>query len=113
MMNDDDREAAKTQALISMGFGMMGAPNFWQGLARGGMFGLQAFQQANTATGQRRLLEAKLTEEEQQRQMRQIQIETAKRQQEEGLGIRAAATKAYAPGVTNLVPNDDEGNPLP
>lgn len=43
MALDDD---AFTRALLMAGLGMMGAPNAWQGISRGGMFGLQGYDQA-------------------------------------------------------------------
>lgn len=43
MALDDD---AYSRALMMAGLGMMGQPNVWQALSRGGMFGMQAYDQA-------------------------------------------------------------------
>jgi hypothetical protein len=43
MAMDDD---ALSRAILMAGLGMMGSPNVWQGLARGGMFGLQGYDTA-------------------------------------------------------------------
>ena len=49
----------------------------------------------------------------QQREMQQMQMEQLKRQQAEQQQKQQLAQRAFAPGVQNLTPNDDQGNPMP
>jgi hypothetical protein len=71
-------EDALTRALIMAGIGMMGAPNVAQGIARGGMFGVQGYDQALDLRDKRRLAQAKFLEEDQQAQQRALALEQAK-----------------------------------
>jgi hypothetical protein len=73
-MRDEGHDAALTRALMMAGFGMMGAPNAWQGLARGGMFGMQGYDQALEMQDKRKLLEAKLREEALQAQQKEAAL---------------------------------------
>lgn len=103
MAYDDD---AFTRALIMGGLGMMGSPSLMQGLARGGMFGVQSY---DNAVDRKR----KLQEEAIAQQMRQIQLSQAQQTHADQQAERALGQRAFAPGVTPLTPNDDEGNPMP
>jgi cell division protein FtsL len=84
------------------------------------MFGLQGYNQVLTAREQKKLQDAKLEEEAQQREMRRLQIEQAKAAQAEQARMREIqqrqadlAARAFAPGVAPATPVDDEGNPMP
>jgi hypothetical protein len=96
---------AYSRALMMAGLGMMGQPNVWQALSRGGMFGMQAYDQALNQKDKR-------AEEAQQRQMRQMQINQATQAYGDQQAERALASRAFAPGVSPLTPNDDNGNPI-
>jgi hypothetical protein len=76
MAMDDD---ALSRALFMAGIGMIGQQDPWQGLARGGMFGLQGYDQALEMKDRRKLLDAKLQEEALQAQAKQAAMDRQKK----------------------------------
>jgi hypothetical protein len=103
----------KTQLLLAMGLGLLGgAPgqrgkgNFGADLGHAGLLGMQGY-------GNAQQMQMRRQEEEQQRKLRAIQIQQAERGMQEDTDIRSLASRAFAPGVTNPVQNDDEGYALP
>jgi hypothetical protein len=100
-------EDALTRALIMAGIGMMGAPNVAQGIARGGMFGMQGYDQALDLRDKRRLAQAKFLEEDQQAQQRALALEQAKawdaamKKLAGGVQVPAAAAPALFAGGAN------------
>jgi hypothetical protein len=96
-MNMDD-------PIVQMSLGLLGAQgsNFGGNLAQAAMFAQQ----------QREAME-KRKREQGQLEMQQMQLEQMKRQQQEQEQKRQLAQRFMTPGVQNLTPNDDMGNPMP
>ena len=106
--NPDD---PRNQALLMMGARMMeGAPgqrkNFAADVGHGVSGGVQAYTGAKMA-------QARLGEEDQQKQLRQMQMQEMQRASQERTQRSDLAARAFNPGQAPMVPGDDEGNAMP
>jgi hypothetical protein len=100
----------KKQAMLAMAAGLLGGSgktnrNFGADLGNAGLLGMQAYGGAKT-------MQAKLAEEEQQKQMRAMQIGQMQRQNDQQQRIDALGPRFMSSGQP-LTPNDDQGNTMP
>lgn len=96
-------EEALYNAMMLAGLGAMGSRgSAWDKLAQAGMFGLQGYNNTLTAREQAKLQKAKLDEEEQQRQQRELAMQKARadldRQQRMAQIIAGAASPSQPAG---------------
>lgn len=106
-LNLDD---PKTQMLLQIGLGLLGgAPggrkNVGADIAHAGTQGLLGYSQAKG-------MQAKLAEEQQQKQLRDMQIQQMQRSMGQQQQIDSLAPRFMSSGQP-LTPNDDQGNQMP
>lgn len=106
----DNLDDPKKQLLLMMGLGLLGgAPgqrkNFGADLAHGGLLGLQGYSQAK---GQ----QARLAEEKQQAEMRQMQMDQMRQATQRQQQIGDLAQRSFGP-VAPQPSVDDNGLPMP
>lgn len=105
MFNFDD---PKTAALLAMGGGLLSQGRGLSAeIGQGLLGGLSAYQGAQE-------LQSRKAEEEQRRQMREMELQQHRAAMERQQRVDALSSQFFRPGAgPSLTPNDDEGNPMP